>query len=82
MYALQPLDISEYSGPGVGYNIYFKKETDPKDFFHVSDLLVRLYILFKRALSVWVFFVVKIDVILPDIVYSFRKLGKLNAPTQ
>lgn len=55
MYALQPLDISEYSGPGVGYNIYFKKETDPKDFFHVSDLLVRLYILFKRTLSVWVF---------------------------
>ncbi|XP_045162637.2 contactin-like [Mercenaria mercenaria] len=31
-----PLDISEYSGPEVGYNIYFKKKDDPKDFLHAK----------------------------------------------
>ncbi|KAL4221262.1 ATP-dependent RNA helicase ddx25 [Mactra antiquata] len=31
-----PLDESEYSGTGVGYNVYFKKADEPKDFFHAK----------------------------------------------
>jgi len=40
-----PLDESEYGGPNVGYNVYFKKAGDPKDWIFVSPDVFCIWLL-------------------------------------